>query len=115
MRRVLLLDDIRIQRFVMASLLSHLNCEVHSATSGEEALAIAAEVKPDVVMLDIAMPEMDGYELAIRLRQEAGLTAAKLVAVSAWDCDVPKLAEAGIDQYIRKPINLHALKTALEH
>src|SRR5205085_10293943 len=113
---VLIVDDLRTQRFVQAALISQFDCcKVHIASSGTEALALAAQVKTDVVMLDISMPEMDGYELATRLRTEAGLTDARIVAVSAWDCDIAKLAEMGIDRYLRKPVSLHALKIAIEH
>jgi CheY-like chemotaxis protein len=110
---ILLVDDMPTQRFLLASLLSHCDCTVETASGGAEALALANQQKPDVVLLDLSMPEMDGYELAERLRREAGLTEAKLVAVSAWDCDVARLSESGIDQYLRKPVMLQKLKTAI--
>jgi two-component system capsular synthesis sensor histidine kinase RcsC len=113
MHHVLLVDDMPTQRFLLASLLSHCDCTVTTASGGEEALALANEKKPDVVLLDLSMPEMDGYQLAERLRKDAGLTDAKLVAVSAWDCDVARLSEAGIDEYLRKPVMLQKLKSAI--
>lgn len=113
--RVLLVDDLPTQRFILASLLSQFDCDVHIATGGPEALTMASETAPDVVLLDICMPEMDGYELASRIRKETALTDARIVAVSAWDCDAAKLAEVGIDRYVRKPVSLAALRTALEH
>jgi CheY-like chemotaxis protein len=113
MRRVLVVEDMPTQRFLMAGLLSHCDCAVFSASSGPEALTIAAEVEPDVALLDLVLPEMDGYELARRLRTEAGERSIKIVAVSAWDCDRQKLTEAGIDQYLRKPVMLAELKRAV--
>ena len=68
MRQVLLVDDTSTQRYLLAGLLSHCDCAVHTAAGGPEALAVAAQIKPDVVLLDLSMPEMDGYELAKRLR-----------------------------------------------
>jgi CheY-like chemotaxis protein len=111
--RVLVVDDTPSQQFLMASLVSHCNCTVFTASSGAEALELAAQFKPDVVLLDLCMPEMDGYELAARLRN-AGLNAAKLVAVSAWECDSERLAQSHIDQYLRKPVMLATVKRALE-
>jgi CheY-like chemotaxis protein len=111
--RVLLVDDLPTQRFLLASLLSHCDCEVFTATGGKEALAIAVQVKPEVVLLDLSMPEMDGYELATKLRSDAGLEDAKMIAISAWDCDVAKLSQAGIDKYLRKPVMLQQLKQGL--
>jgi CheY-like chemotaxis protein len=110
--RVLVVDDTPTQRFLLASLVSHCHCTVFTASSGPEALELAAEVKPDVVLLDLCMPEMDGYELAMRLRN-AGLNSAKLVAVSAWECDSEKFANAHIDQYLRKPLMLNNMKQLL--
>ena len=111
--RVLLVDDVRTQRFLLASLLSHFDCDVYTAEGGESALAIAAEAKPDAVVLDLSMPKMDGYELAKRLRQQAGLTTTKLIALSGLERDPEKLSEAGIDQFLRKPILLQDLQNAL--
>jgi len=110
MRRVLVVEDMPTQRFLMAGLLSHCDCAVFSASSGPEALTIATQIGPDVALLDLVMPEMDGYELARRLRADAGQRAIKIVAISAWDCDRQKLTEAGIDQYVRKPVMLAELK-----
>src|SRR5215210_6718408 len=101
------------QRILMAGLLSHCDCAVFSASSGPEALTVAVEVEPDVVLLDLVMPEMDGYELAKKLRTDAGLRSIRIVAVSAWDCDREKLTEAGINQYLRKPVMLAELQRAV--
>ena len=111
--RVLLVDDVRTQRFLLASLLSHFECEVFTAESGEAALAIAVQAQPDAVVLDLSMPKMDGYELAKRLRSEAGLTATRLIALTGMDRDPAKLADAGIDHFLRKPILLQDLENAL--
>ena len=110
--RVLVVDDTPTQRFLLASLVSHCNCTVYTASSGPEALELVAQVSPDVVLLDLSMPEMDGYELAVQLRN-AGLNSAKLVAVSTWDCDMAKLTAAHIDQYLRKPLMLNNVKELL--
>ena len=75
------------------------------ATSGAEGLRLADGAKPDLVLLDIRMPYMDGYEVAARLKQ-AGLDATKIVAVtaSAMVGDRERIVSAGFDGYIQKPI-----------
>jgi CheY-like chemotaxis protein len=106
MRKLLVVDDIPTHRFMLAGLLSHCECEVHTAPDGVSAIQLAKEIHPDVIFLDLTMPDIDGYEVARQLRSDAGTRDIKLVAVSAWDCDQAKLSEAGIDQYLRKPVML---------
>jgi CheY-like chemotaxis protein len=112
MRKMLVVDDIPTHRFMLAALLSNCTCEVFTADSGEAALKLSREVQPDVVFLDLTMPEMDGYALARNLRADAGLRDIRLVAVSAWDCDQQRLDAAGINQYLRKPVMLQDVCTA---
>ena len=85
--RVLVVDDMPTKRFLLASLVSRCNCTVSTASNGTDALELATQFRPDVVLLDLCMPEMDGYELAIRLRN-AGLNKAKLIAISSWRATV---------------------------
>jgi CheY-like chemotaxis protein len=75
------------------------------ATDGAEGVRLAVEHRPDLILLDIRMPRMDGYEVARRLQQE-GLTRTKVVAVtaSAMVGDRERIAAAGFDGYIAKPI-----------
>jgi CheY-like chemotaxis protein len=75
------------------------------ATDGSEGLRIALATEPDLILLDIRMPKMDGYEVAARLK-EAGLKATKVVAVtaSAMVGDRERIFAAGFDGYIQKPI-----------
>ena len=76
------------------------------ATNGAEGLRIASEAKPDVILLDIRMPHMDGYEVAALLKQ-MDLNGTKIVAVtaSAMVGDRERIAAAGFDGYIQKPID----------
>jgi CheY-like chemotaxis protein len=85
------------------------------ATSGAEGLRIAAEAKPDLILLDIRMPHMDGYEVAARLRQ-MDLKGAKIVAVtaSAMVGDRERITAAGFDGYIQKPLDPETFITDIE-
>jgi two-component system, chemotaxis family, CheB/CheR fusion protein len=85
------------------------------AYDGPSALEAARARAPDVVLLDIAMPEIDGYELARRLRHLAGMEKALLVAISGHgqEADVQRCKEAGIDCHFLKPVDPEQLKQVL--
>ena len=74
------------------------------ASAGEEALRIAAVQQPDLVLLDIRMPRMDGYEVAATIRGQPGLERTRIVAVTGVN-DPVRVAEAGFDGYVQKPID----------
>jgi two-component system cell cycle response regulator len=77
------------------------------ATNGPDGIRIAAETRPEVILLDIRMPEMDGYEVARVIRKTPGLEGTRIVAVtaSAMVGDRERIAAAGFDGYVQKPID----------
>ncbi len=89
---------------------------LHVALSGEEGLAMAAELKPDVILLDIAMPGMNGIEVCRRLKADADTSQIPVLFVSAMNTLEDRLTgyKAGAEDYICKPINLHELKCKIE-
>jgi CheY-like chemotaxis protein len=86
------------------------------ATSGAEGMQLALERRPDLILLDIRMPRMDGYEVVAQLK-EAGLDATRIVAVtaSAMVGDREQIAAAGFDGYIQKPIDPETFIAQIEH
>jgi signal transduction histidine kinase/ActR/RegA family two-component response regulator len=114
--RVLVVDDNADAAQTLAFLIRALGeNEVHVAFSGAEALPLAERVKPDTVFLDLKMPEMDGYEVAQRLRSEPWASGAWLVALTGWGLDEHKrrTKEAGFDQHLTKPADRAALESIL--
>jgi signal transduction histidine kinase len=113
--RVLLVDDNADAVRSLAELLRSDGHETRFATNGARALELAAELKPEVVLLDIGMPGMDGYELARRLRAMAGGASLRLVAVTGWgrDADRERSREAGFDLHLVKPVDPAELARAL--
>ncbi|MGH8801396.1 MAG: response regulator, partial [Casimicrobiaceae bacterium] len=77
------------------------------ANSGAEALEIGARERPDACILDIGMPEMNGYEVARRVREQAGSGKILLVAVTGWgqDGDKSRALAAGFDRHFTKPVD----------
>jgi two-component system KDP operon response regulator KdpE len=109
--RVLVVDDERsIRRFLKASLGSQF--VVFEATNGEEALAAAASNRPDVIILDLGLPDMDGVEVTRRLRE---WTQVPIIIVSVREQEKDKIAalDAGADDYLTKPFGVGELMARL--
>jgi signal transduction histidine kinase/DNA-binding response OmpR family regulator len=109
--RVLVVDDKWENRSVLVDLLSPLGFEVIEAIDGQDCLNQALAVKPDVVLLDLIMPGLDGFEVARRLRQLPTLRDIIIIATSAstFDDDQEKSLAAGCDGFISKPIQAQKL------
>jgi len=108
---VLVVDDLADSAETLAALLGLHGFPVRAAASGGAALALADQELPDVVLLDLRMPGMDGFELARRLRVMAAGRPLVLVAVSGStpEADRHKTAAAGIDHFVLKPAPLGVL------
>jgi CheY-like chemotaxis protein len=113
-KRVLVVDDDVDGAASLALLLRQMGHEVSVAHDGAAALNAAARVRPDIVILDIAMPGMSSYEVAARLRQRLG-AAVLIVALSGFgrDEDRAKALESGFDQHLLKPVDPTFLKSLL--
>jgi two-component system, OmpR family, response regulator len=103
--RVLVVDDNEDAADSLGLLLRLWGHEARVAYDGAEALEAARAFRPDCLFLDIALPGMDGYQLARQLREEPALARAKLVALSAYSNDehVARVKEAGFDHQLIKP------------
>jgi signal transduction histidine kinase/ActR/RegA family two-component response regulator len=114
-RRVLVVDDNEDSAETMALLLQSLGAEVRTANDGLTALEALRQHAPSVVILDIGMPRMDGYEVARRARQTPEGRAAMLIALTGWgqEEDRRRTQEAGFDHHLVKPVDLAALRALL--
>lgn len=115
---VLLAEDNEVNQIVTLNMLSHLGCRGRAVDDGTEVLETLDHSEPDVVLLDLHMPDMDGFEVARRIRglqQEDG-RRPYLVAytASAQEEDRRRAIEAGMDAFLSKPVRLEALQAALE-
>ena len=110
------LDDNRDFATSLAALLEEFGHETFVAHDGEAGVALAAERLPDVVLLDIGLPRMDGYEVARRLRASPALGGVTLVALSGYSQEEDKRLgrEAGFDHYLVKPIDAAELVNILD-
>lgn len=105
--RMLVVDDNRDSAESLALLLKLTGHETHTALDGEAAIKAAAESQPDVVLLDIGMPRLNGYDACRRIRQEPWGRDMILIAQTGWgqDDDRRRTEEAGFDGHVVKPVD----------
>ncbi|HEY2590810.1 MAG TPA: response regulator [Steroidobacteraceae bacterium] len=110
-RRLLIVDDNLDALDSLAALMEMSGHEVHMATDGESALVVAESCRPEVVLLDLGLPKLDGYEVARRLRESPWGRAAMIIALTGWgqDEDRRRTRESGFDSHMVKPLDLDAL------
>jgi two-component system alkaline phosphatase synthesis response regulator PhoP len=105
--KILIADDNPQGVELLEAYLSELDCEVRTATDGEETLRVVAEWQPDIILLDIMMPRISGFEVCKRLRADPRLRDVAVLMVTALDqpSDIERAVEAGTDDFLTKPIN----------
>jgi CheY-like chemotaxis protein len=104
--RVLVVDDNHDAALSLGMLVEMLGHDVRVAYDGVEALQVGGGFHPDLVLLDIGMPRMDGYEACRRLRAQPWGASARVVAVTGWgqEHDRRRSQQAGFDQHLVKPV-----------
>ena len=116
MKKILIAEDNPASREFLVELLGAQGYNVSVAEDGESALRMVRKEPPDLVLLDIQMPGMDGYEVLRRLRADAATASLRVVACTAYAMagDEDKALAAGFNGYITKPIRAAALRTQIE-
>jgi CheY-like chemotaxis protein len=115
-RKILVVDDRWENRSVVVNLLEPLGFEMIEAEDGRDGLAKIAQFQPDLVITDIAMPVMDGYEMLAQMRQNAQWSNIAVIVSSAsvFDSDRQKSLDAGANEFLPKPIQADSLLAALQ-
>jgi signal transduction histidine kinase len=110
-RRILVVDDERLSAISLGKLLRIKGHEIRTAYDGLEAVQVADEFRPDVVLLDIGLPKMNGYEVAQRIRHQPWGQGMVLIALTGWgqETDRHRSKEAGFDHHLVKPVDTSAL------
>jgi CheY-like chemotaxis protein len=113
--RVLVVDDQPDTVEVLTVMLDALGCDVRGATTGRDALRIARELCPELVLVDIGLPDMTGHALATALRGDAATATCTLIAITGRDRlqDIAHSRRAGFDDHFVKPVELKTIKALL--
>jgi two-component system, chemotaxis family, CheB/CheR fusion protein len=115
--RILIVDDNRDAAGMLAMLLQFSGHETHTAHDGVEAVEATTKLEPDVILLDIGLPRMSGYEAARQIREQQEQPGRPLlVALTGWgqDEDRRRTEEAGFDVHLVKPVDVAALGKLLD-
>ena len=114
-RRVMVVDDNADDANTLCSILEFFGHTVRCVYDGTSALAAAESFRPDVILLDIGLPGMDGYEIARQIRAHPALRATRLIAVTGYgqNADRARSLEAGFDHHLTKPVDADKLHQLL--
>jgi len=114
-RLFLVVEDFEDSRFMMRQLLELAGYRVVEATDGEEAIKLAVAEQPELILMDLSLPKLDGLAATRMIRQQDGLGQVPIVAVSAHDSPGSRseALAAGCDEYVTKPIDFDQLSTLL--
>jgi two-component system cell cycle response regulator DivK len=106
-KRILIIEDQEDNRTIMRDLLSAAGYALIEATDGEEGVKLACSERPDLILMDIQLPVLDGYEATRRIRAVAELKSTPIIAVTSYALsgDEAKTRAAGCDSYVAKPFS----------
>jgi CheY-like chemotaxis protein len=116
MKTVLIAEDNPTNRELLRELLEMRGYIVSEACNGQEALAMVEQATPDILLLDIGMPLLDGFAVVRKLRENPRFTSLPVVAVTAYAMqgDREKIMDSGFDGYLSKPVNSSSLVQELD-
>src|SRR5690606_461307 len=114
-QRILVVDDNHDACESMAMLLEMLDNEIRVAHDGIEAIAVADDFRPEIILMDVGMPFLNGYEVTRRIREQSWGREVIIVAVTGWgqEGDIAQSSAAGCNAHLVKPVNLQELEKLL--
>jgi two-component system, sensor histidine kinase len=112
---VLVIEDNIDTRDVLKLMLEVEGATVKTAEGGEEGLRVAERARPDIILCDIGLPDIDGFEVARRIRARSDLAPTRLIALTGYGQaeDMRQAVKAGFDAHLTKPVNLDQLMALL--
>jgi CheY-like chemotaxis protein len=116
MIKILIAEDNAVNRELLRELLEARGYAVVEACDGEEALRVIEQTQPDILLLDIGMPKLDGFAVVRKIRENPRLTLLPVLAVTAYAMqgDRERILNAGFDGYLSKPVNSRSLDQELD-
>jgi two-component system cell cycle response regulator DivK len=116
MEKILIVDDNRASRDLIRAILKTVRCDIIEATHGQQALELMQQERPDLVLLDIDMPGLNGLTVVKRIREDTSLADLPVVAVTAFamERDREKAMDAGFTAYVTKPVRAAILRQQVQ-
>ncbi len=110
-KKILIIEDNEQNRVLMRMIIKPLQCEILEAENGEQGIRLAKEQNPDLVLMDLQMPKMDGLTATKIIKNDPETKDIKIIAVTSYAMkgDREKALSAGADDYISKPVDIHTL------
>lgn len=107
--RILIVEDHLDSREALSALFNAFGYDVVEASNGREAIVRATADRPALILMDVMMPELDGFDAARAIRRIPGLENVPIIAVTAMEGANELAIQAGMSDYVRKPIDIHGL------
>jgi len=116
-KRILIVEDNPDNRVLITDVLASMNYDVLIAVDGEEGVRVARAEIPDLILMDLSLPKLDGWTAASQIKADAALAHVPIIALTAHAMvgDREKALQAGCDDYVSKPIDLRELASKLTH
>src|SRR5436190_18517484 len=115
--RILIADDNQPNRELLEAYLTEIDCEVQAAVDGQDTLAKVKSFKPDLVLLDVMMPKLSGFEVCQKLKADPATRKIMILMVTALNesGDIERAVKAGTDDFLSKPVNKTELLKRVEN
>jgi CheY-like chemotaxis protein len=115
--RILIADDNQPNRELLEAYLSEIDCEVEHAADGQDTLAKVKSFSPDLILLDVMMPKLSGFEVCQKLKADAAARRIMVLMVTALNeaGDIERAVQAGTDDFLSKPVNKTELVKRVEN
>ena len=115
--RILIADDNEPNRELLEAYLADVDCEVEHSVDGQDTLAKVKSFRPDLILLDVMMPKLSGFEVCQRLKEDAALRKIMVLMVTALNeaGDIERAVKAGTDDFLSKPVNRTELLKRVEN
>ncbi len=116
MKKILIAEDNLVNRELLRELLEIQGFEIFEACNGQEAIAMIEQVRPDLLVLDLGMPVLDGFGAIQKIRADPAMARLPVLAATAYAMrgDREKTLQAGFDGYLSKPIDSNTLKAEID-
>ncbi len=114
--KILVVDDNQQNLELIQAYLEELGCDLFAASDGPEALEKVKHINPDLILLDVMMPKMSGFEVCSRLKNDPATTQIPVIMVTALNemGDIERAIDSGTDDFISKPVNSLELRTRVK-